>query len=136
MKKIVFGFILFLSFIMNCHADLTDEQSEEVASFAANLILESMKAPHLDKYGFPLIAYNMGQYERIDGMSGKLTYFNKDVNGVNTINGNKWAFDCSSFASYVYYHTLGVNTFYDDGYRPYTVHLNLGYPIMSLFLFR
>lgn len=80
MKKIVLGFILFLSFIINCHADLTDEQSEEVASFAANLILESMKAPHLDKYGFPLIAYNMGQYERIDGMNGKLTYFNKDVN--------------------------------------------------------
>ena len=118
MKKIVVV-LLFLCSYINCYADLTESQGEEVAAFASNMILESSKAPHIDSQGLPLIAYS--QSKRTEGMTNQLSRFSKDDKGINSINANKWAFDCSSFASYVYYHTLGINAYYNDLVSPYTV---------------
>ena len=57
MKKIVVV-LLFLCSYINCYADLTESQGEEVAAFASNMILESSKTPHIDSQGLPLIAYS------------------------------------------------------------------------------
>lgn len=122
MKKKIILFILLLcvSFfnIDNCYADLTESQADEVASFAEQMILKA-NTEHKDADGLPLIAYS--QEGRNDGMAGKLTYFRKDYNGVNSIYKSKWAFDCASFASYVYHHTLGISA-YINSFRPYTVN--------------
>ena len=100
-------------------ADLTKEQEDDIALFATSMITEGYKAPHIDSKGFSILAYNQGT--RNEGFYNKLSYMNKDYNKVNEINGNKWTFDCASFAAYVYYHCLGVNTTYLSNNSPYVV---------------
>lgn len=122
MKKIYSFLVLFILcnfiFTLECNADLTEYQAGEVAAFAENLILESANN-HKDSNGLPLIAYSQGK--RTEGMQEELAWFTKDTSNVNKINGYKWAFDCSSFASYVYYKTFGLQLFYNGSARPYTV---------------
>ena len=122
MKKImivVIYFILFFPFIVK--ADLTMEQEEAIASFAEKLVIKQSMAPHVDDRGFPLIAYDMGSSDRIKGYNGQLIRFGYDAKRINKINANKWPFDCSSWASYVYKHVLGVRTTIGGGTRPLTV---------------
>lgn len=120
-NKLIFAFLCFvyIFFCVDCYASLTMKQAEDVASFAEKLIIKSDNE-HKDKNGFPLIAYS--QHFRNDGMAGKLSYLETDYRSVNVINGTKWAFDCASFASYVYNYTLGINTYKrKTSLSPYTV---------------
>ena len=122
MKKIlIFVLYLILLFPFIVKADLTGEQEDAIASFAENLIIKQSQSPHTDGSGFPLIAYNMGSSDRIEGYNENLIMFGKDERGINTINNMKWPFDCASWASYVYKHVLGVKTTMGDGGRPFTV---------------
>ena len=105
MKKIIVFLIISFIFILPVKADLTKDQENDIAAFAANFITEGNK--RLDKNGYPLLAYMQGQ-ARIDGYQSKLYKVGYDYNHVNYVNANKWTFDCASFASYVYYHTFGL----------------------------
>ena len=122
MKKLVKMFLLFIIFfigIIDCKAEMSSLQEEDVAAFAKNMILKSA-TEHADDRGFPLIAYSQGN-RRNEGMAGQLSWFAGDAHNVNSINANKWAFDCSSFASYVYNKTLGIRTYQNSSARPWTV---------------
>lgn len=105
MKKAVL--ILLLSFIsiMPIKADLTSEQSEDLAFFAEKFIVEGNKRISSD--GFPIFAYMQGQ-ARIDGFQSKLYKVTYDYQRKNKVNAYKWTFDCSSFAAFVYYKTFGL----------------------------
>lgn len=105
MKKLYFLLILFFLSPIIVKADLTASQQESIASFAKEFILEGNKRIGTD--GFPIFAYMQGQ-ARIDGYQGKMSYVSKDYSGINTVKAQKWCFDCSSFASFVYYHTFGL----------------------------
>lgn len=116
MKKIIILFLILLIPLFP-KAELSAEQRDDVAAFAKNMILKGNGNEH--KNGrFAILAYNQGT--RREGFYNKLSQMGKDYRGVNTINAKKWTFDCSSFAAYVYYHTLGVQTTYHDGH-PYVV---------------
>ena len=112
MKKIIIIFlILFIPLLVK--ADLTKDQQEDIATFASKFITEGRKKEHLDNQGFSILAYNQGT--RNEGFYNKLAYMRKDYNGVNQINGNKWTFDCASFAAWVYYHCFGVKAMGNNG---------------------
>ena len=117
MKKIIIIFlILFIPLLVK--ADLTKDQQEDIATFASKFITEGRKKEHLDNQGFSILAYNQGT--RNEGFYNKLAYMRKDYNGVNQINGNKWTFDCASFAAWVYYHCFGVKAMGNNG-NPWVV---------------
>ncbi len=105
MKKVIISLIVLFIFILPVKADLTQDQENDIAAFAANFIIEGNK--RLDKNGYPLLTYMQGQ-ARIDGYQSKLYKVTYDYNHKNYVNANKWTFDCASFASYVYYHTFGL----------------------------
>ena len=105
MKKIIIiVLILFIPLLVK--ADLTKEQQDDIAEFATNFITYGYKKEHLDSQGFSIHAYDQGT--RNEGFYNKLAYMNNDYNRINQIRGNKWNFDCASFAAYVYYHCFGV----------------------------
>jgi len=122
MKKIKFLLYIFcffnILFVVDFSAALTEEQGEQVASFAENMIIKSI-TEHKDKNGFPLLAYS--QNFRIDGMAGKLSFFATDDRSINELNTYKWGFDCASFVAYVYNHTLGIDTYRKNSSNPFTV---------------
>ncbi len=111
MKRIIV-IIIFISFLIPLlvKADLTEEQSKAIASFGKNMIIKQNDKVHQDNNGFGLMAYSMGS-RRTEGYNNQLSYFYKDYKSVNYIGGNKWAFDCASWVSYVYKHVLNINTF-------------------------
>ena len=112
MKKIIIIFlILFIPLLVK--ADLTKQQQEDIATFATKFITEGRTKEHLDSQGFSILAYDQGT--RNEGFYGKLAYLRKDYNGINQINGNKWNFDCASFAAWVYYHCFGVKAMSNSG---------------------
>lgn len=108
-NKIILILILILS-IINVKADLTQEQGEKIAKFAEQMIEKGNSEEH--RVGkFSLLVYRQGQY-RIDGFNDKLSNVDYDYYRYNTLGNKKyWTFDCSSFASYVYYHVLGFHTY-------------------------
>lgn len=105
MKKALMVIIMLFVFILPVKADLTDSQASDLAFFAENFILEGNK--RIGNDGFPIFAYSQGQ-PRIDGFQSKLSWINKSYNGKFGVRAYKWSFDCSSFASYVYYQTFGL----------------------------
>ena len=119
MKRIILVLILILFIPIYVKADLTKKQQEDIGYFAAHMIEEGFKAPHLDSKGFSVFAYNQGT--RNEGFNNQLSYMYKDYNRINDINGKKWTFDCASFAAYVYYHCFGVKTTYLSNNSPYVV---------------
>lgn len=108
-NKIILILILILTTI-NVKADLTQEQGEKIAKFAEQMIEKGNSEEH--RVGkFSLLVYRQGQY-RIDGFNDKLSNVDYDYYRYNTLGNKKyWTFDCSSFASYVYYHVLGFHTY-------------------------
>ena len=117
MKKLII-ILLILTFPIFVKADLTKEQQDDIAAFAKNMIIKGNGSEHKNgKFG--ILAYDQGK--RTDGFYGRLAYLYKDYNSVNPIQANKWVFDCSSFAAYVYYHCFGVNTTYSSNKYPYVV---------------
>ena len=105
MKKIILVLSLLFIFISPVKADLTKDQENDIALFATNFINEGNK--RIDKNGYPLLAYMQGQ-ARIDGFQSKLYKITYDYNHKNYVNAYKWTFDCSSFASFIYYHTFNL----------------------------
>lgn len=116
MKKIIIIFLILLIPLLP-KADLTKEQQDDIAAFSKNMILKGNGNEHRDG-PFGILAYNQGT--RKEGFNNQLSHMGKDYQGINQINAKKWTFDCSSFASYVYYHCFGVNTTYGSG-NPYVV---------------
>ena len=119
LKKILFLFISFILFLPQVKADLTNEQSEDLALFASYFVTEGNK--RTDSNGYTLLAYMQGP-ARIDGYQSKLYYVTKDYNGFSTVNANKWTFDCASFAAFVYYHVfdLALTKAYQSGNDSYS----------------
>ena len=105
MKKAILIFLVSFLFMVPIKADLTDKQSEDLAFFAENFILEGNKRVSSD--GFPIFAYMQGQ-ARIDGFQSKLYKVNYDYQKINRVNAYKWTFDCASFTAFVYYKTFGL----------------------------
>ena len=67
MKKLVKMFLLFIIFfigIIDCKAEMSSLQEEDVAAFAKNMILKSA-TEHADDRGFPLIAYSQGNRRNV-----------------------------------------------------------------------
>ena len=113
--KNIYKFILcylFVNFIflINCNADLTSTQENYIANFAKFLIEKSASSEHLDDRNLPLIAYSQ-EYRQYWVSLNSLAYLYKDAKNINTINGYKMVFDCASFISYIYNHTLDLELF-------------------------
>ena len=130
MKKVVTFIILLFVFILPVKADLTKQQENDIAAFAANFIIEGNK--RVDKNGYPLLAYMQGQ-ARIDGYQSKLYKVKYDYNHKNYVNEKKWTFDCASYVSFVYYHTFGLVLTYSktskiDSYSGLTIRNAIANP--------
>ena len=119
MKKIIFLFCLLFSFDVYA---LTLSESEEIAAVARGIIEKGMSKEHLDSKGMPILAYMQGE-ARVRGYQGNLYLIKKSYNSLINVNSPKWNFDCSSFVSYIFKTTIGLQLL-DSNYlggNPYMV---------------
>lgn len=106
MRKHKIFIVLFCIFFIAIpvKADLTPKQEKNLVSFVTGFIETGLSK--VDSNGYSLLAYS--QLGRNNGYFNKLYYLKKDYANYNTIKNNKWVFDCSSFASFVYKHLFDL----------------------------
>ena len=99
------------------YANLTKEQSDEVAEFATNFISEGNA--RRDENGYPLLVYALSNnwntciQIRRSGYNSELYHVNNNnyhkKNGKYLDLGNKWTMDCGDYIAYIYHQTLGLD---------------------------
>ena len=127
----LFGIMIVFCWILptNVYADLTKEQSEDVAEFAISLI-EKGNARR-DENGYPLMVYALSnsaktcQEIRLSGYEEKLYYIKNNNyhkrNGKYIELGYKWCMDCGDYISYVYKTTLGLDMLLEKEQDPWHI---------------
>ncbi len=119
----IMAIVLLLALEGTSFADLTKEQSEDVALFATTFI-EKGNARR-DEKNYPLLVYALSNNWntcveiRKSGYEERLYTIQKNAyhkrNGQYLALGDKWCMDCGDFISYVYKVTLGLNMQLADG---------------------
>ena len=125
------GILILLSLVSPnyVYANLTKEQSEDVALFATLLIEKGNE--RRDENGYPLMVYALSNSTkickeiRLSGYEEKL-YYIKNNNyhmrkGEYLDLGFKWCMDCGDYISYVYKTTLGLNMLLEEEQDPWHI---------------
>lgn len=110
-------------------ANLTKEQSEDVAAFATTFIERGNQ--RRDENGYPLLVYALSNNWntcieiRRSGYNGELYHVKNNnyhmKNGRYLDLGQKWCMDCGDFISYVYKTTLGLDMYLKETEDPWHI---------------
>lgn len=130
-KYSVLGIVLtsLVIFPNNVFANLTKEQSEDVAAFATTFIEKGNE--RRDENGYPLLVYALSNNWKtcieIRRSGYEETLYHVKNNAYHMKNGKyldlglKWCMDCGDFISYVYKTTLGLDMFLEDLQDPWHI---------------
>lgn len=128
-KLLVIGLVFLIMSPTIVFANLTKEQSEDVALFATTFIEKGNR--RRDENGYPLLVYALsnnwqtcieirrsGYYEELYHIKNN-NYHMK--NGKYLDLGLKWCMDCGDYISYVYKTTLGLDLYLHDTEDPWHI---------------
>lgn len=125
------GVLMLVSLVLpnQVYANLTKEQSADVALFATTLIEKGNE--RRDENGYPLMVYALSNSAkicrdiRLSGYEEKLYYINNNnyhkKNGKYLDLGLKWCMDCGDYISYVYKTTLGLDMLLEEEQDPWHI---------------